>query len=74
MTELIDAIAGTLERLGPAGWPVLAVVYLLLRERAHEQDKLTLQGKLFAELESRARLEEQTKSTLEKILDAIKHA
>lgn len=74
MTELIDVIAGTLERLGPAGWPVLAIVYFLLRERMHEADKRCLQGKLFAELESRARLEEQTKSTLEGILVAVRHA
>lgn len=74
MTELIDVVAGTLERLGPAGWPVLAVVYLLLRERTHDEDKRDLQGKLFGELESRTRLEEQTRNTLEKILDAIKRA
>lgn len=74
MTELIDAIVGTLERLGPAGWPVLAVVYLLLRERIHDSDKRCLQSRLLTELEHRARMEEQTRGTLGQILEALRHA
>lgn len=74
MTELIDPIVGTLERLGPAGWPVLAVVYLILRERVHDVDKRALQTRLLTELEHRARLEEQTRGTLSQILEALRHA